>query len=103
MKNSPPISATGTNIESANPGIMQYKIGMDSNLSLGLGILSTGNSIFGGEYTFELPATGNDGFIDTGFQFDFKNGAESNLLSKQGLSIKTFLIFGIVERLHRTM
>ena len=88
LKNSPPISATGTNIESANPGIMQYKIGMDSNLSLGLGILSTGNSIFGGEYTFELPATGNDGFIDTGFQFDFKNGAESNLLSKQGLSIK---------------
>jgi len=93
LKNSPPISDTGNNTRIANPGIMGYAIEMNSDLSLGVQIPSTGNSIFWGSYNFDLPATGNNGFIDTGFKFDFRNGARSNLLDKQGLSIKIKNVF----------
>ena len=87
LKNSPPISATGDNSVSNKQNITQYTYRMNSNLNSGNRITRSGTTTFWGTYDFQLPTEDSAGFIDTGFSFDFRNGALSNLLYKQGLSI----------------
>ena len=87
LKNSPPISYTGDNSVSNKQNITQYTNGMNSSLNRGNRITRSGTTTFWGTYDFQLPIEDSAGFIDTGFSFDFRNGAFSNLLYKQGLSI----------------
>ena len=87
LKNLPPISATGSNSVSSKQNITQYNRGMNFDLNLGNRITRDGTTTFWGTYDFQLPVGDSVGFIDTGLLFDFRNGALSNLLYKEGLSI----------------
>lgn len=87
LKNLPPISATGSNSVSSKQNITQYSFRMNSDLNRGNRITRSGTTTFWGTYDFQLPVEGSTGFIDTGLLFDFRNGALSNLLYKEGLSI----------------
>ncbi len=87
LKNSPPISDTGDNSVSNKQNITQFTYGMNSDLNSGNRITRSGTTTFWGTYDFQLPIEDSTGFIDTGLSFDFRNGAFSDLLYKQGLSI----------------
>jgi len=87
LKNLPPISATGFNSVFPKQNVTQYNVNMNSSLNSGNRITRSGTTTFWGTYDFQFPLDDSAGFIDTGFQFDFRNGALSNLLYKQGLSI----------------
>ena len=99
LKNLPPISATGSNSVSTQQNITQYSFRMNSDLNRGNRITRSGTTIFWGTYDFQLPIEDSSGFIDTGLIFDFRNGAFSDLLYKEGLSVTIKSVYIKLPRL----
>jgi len=99
LKNLPPISATGSNSVSSKQNITQYNSSMNFDLNAGNRITRGGTTTFWGTYDFQLPVEDSTGFIDTGLLFDFRNGALSNLLYKEGLSITIQSVYIKLPRL----